>query len=258
VDAVTAVYNDNTQKSFAPFYGIKHNQEQNQFWYLSRRAATPREGVTDHGTELFVSLVDIAFKPSSETQYALDIETLCCNRDLPHQLPFGGDQPYFQFSEFSAPVQKIECLVRPTQTYRNATGKAVYWRLISQLSLNKISLSDPQESSLALKELLRLYNFTDSNETRAIIDSVLSLSTKPIIARDPNGHLSFCQGTEIIVELDPDRLTGSSLFLFASVLEEFFALYCTINSFTKLTILDKGKHRILHTWPPRTGEQTLL
>ena len=38
------------------------------------------------------------------------------------------------------------------------------------------------------------------------------------------------------IRLDEDRFTGGGLFLFVSVLECFLALYCTLNSFTKLIV----------------------
>jgi type VI secretion system protein ImpG len=47
------------------------------------------------------------------------------------------------------------------------------------------------------------------------------------------------------------------VFLFASVLERFLALYSSINSFTRLVASTKGRGE-LRRWPPRAGEKVLL
>jgi type VI secretion system protein ImpG len=66
------------------------------------------------------------------------------------------------------------------------------------------------------------------------------------------------RGVEITVEFDEKRFAGSGVYLFASVLECFLALYCTINSFTRLVAKVRGREGVLRRWPPRTGEQVLL
>jgi type VI secretion system protein ImpG len=258
IDAVTAVENDGTQISYAPFYGIKHDEPNSPFWHTTRRPALPHEGISRNGSDLFISLVDLEFNPLAANNFALDIETTCCNRDLPNQLPFGGNQPYFQFSEFAAPISRIDCLTRPSPTYRLEQGKAIHWRLLSHLNLNKVSLVDTKEGCEALREILRLYNFSDSVETRAIIEGVLSLSAKSIVARDPSGSMNFCQGLEITLEIDEDRFTGNSPFLFASILDLFFALYSNLNSFTQLIVKNKNKQKVLYECSARVGDQTLL
>jgi type VI secretion system protein ImpG len=258
IDAVTAIENDGTQIPYSPFYGIKHDQPQSPFWHATRRSAMPHDGITSEGSDLFISLVDLEFNPLTANDFALDIETTCCNRDLPNQLPFGGNQPYFQFSDFTAPISKIDCLIRPSPTYRLDQGRTIYWRLLSHLNLNKVSLTDTKEGCEALREILRLYNFADSVETRAIIDSVLSLQSKPILARDPSGQMHFCQGIEITLEIDEERFAGNSPFLFSSMLDHFFALYSNLNSFTKLIVKNKSKQKVLYECSARVGEQKLL
>jgi type VI secretion system protein ImpG len=42
------------------------------------------------------------------------------------------------------------------------------------------------------------------------------------------------------------------------VLEHFFALYCSINSFTRTLVRLKGKEGYLKKCPPRSGEKILL
>jgi len=63
----------------------------------------------------------------------------------------------------------------------------------------------------------------------------------------------------VAVELTLDELSyrGVGAYLFASVLERFFAEYATVNSFTRLTLSTKQCGPI-KTWPPRSGETQLV
>ncbi|MNH47814.1 hypothetical protein D3C73_1573100 [compost metagenome] len=46
------------------------------------------------------------------------------------------------------------------------------------------------------------------------------------------------------------------LFLFASVLNEFFALYASLNSYHELVV--KSTQGEVYQWAPRMGQQPLL
>lgn len=87
----------------------------------------------------------------------------------------------------------------------------------------------------------------------------MSVNASPISSPlNIGGHATMCRGLEIEIELDDRQLTGSSSYLFASVLEHFFGLYCSINSFTRLLIKQKSKEGYLKKCPPRAGEKILL
>ncbi len=259
INAVTEVKNNGKQQSYEPFYGISHRQQQKHFWYAARRPAPIKEGESDQGTEMYLSLVDLDMEPSQLQRCVIDVETISSNRDLPSKLPFGGGQPYLQFSEGAASVAKIICLTPPTPTHRASMGRGAQWRLISHLSLNHLSLTNDKDSVAAIREMLRLYDYTDTSDTRLMIEGLLKVTSKRTLVRDPSGGLSgFCQGMDITIELDEHRFSGGSAYLFAAVLERFFALYCSINSFTKLTAMSKGKRKVIHSWPARAGEQQLI
>ena len=133
------------------------------------------------------------------------------------------------------------------------------WRLISHLSLNHLSLTGGDDATKALKEILRLYDFKDSSINRAQIESITQVNTRPISAPlTIDGRATLCRGIEIEIELDNSHLTGSSSYLFATVLEHFFALYCSLNSFTRVLVKLKNREGYLKKCPPRAGEKTLL
>jgi type VI secretion system protein ImpG len=246
---------------FAPFYSVRHAGDSagsSTFWYAQRRKAGYAGGKVDAGTEVYLTLVDLDLSPAAWKEGTLDVETICLNRDMPRWLPFGGGHPRLQFAE-SAGLVKIQCLTRPTPTFRPPLRHGTAWRLISHLALNHLSLLSSPDGADALREILKLYDFRDSEETRSIIQSVLNIQSRRVVGR-VGGEVSagFCRGVEVQVELAEEHFSGSGVFLFASVLDRFFALYSSINSFTRTVARSNQRERAICRWPPRAGERVLL
>jgi type VI secretion system protein ImpG len=258
VDSVVATGPDGTETPFMPFYSVKHAaaaQSQRTFWHPTRRAAGDR----DPGTEVFLSLVDLDFNPSVPADTILSVATTCLNRDLPARLPYGGGHPHLQLVDPSQGVASLHCITPPTPTIRPPMRNRALWRLVSHLSLNHLSISHDDDGAEALREILKLYDFRDSSETRAAIDSILDISSRRGTARAPSAEMgAFCRGLDIEMTFDEQRFTSSGLYLLATVLERFLALYGSINSFTRLTVKLHGRPGILRRWSPRAGDQELL
>ena len=66
------------------------------------------------------------------------------------------------------------------------------------------------------------------------------------------------RGLEVSIDFDEQNFVGSGVFLFASVLERFLALYASMNSFSQLVASTKQREGVLSRWPPRAGEQIVL
>jgi type VI secretion system protein ImpG len=69
---------------------------------------------------------------------------------------------------------------------------------------------------------------------------------------------AIVRGTEVTLELDPEKFSGIGSLLFATVLERFLGLYCSINSFTRLVLKEQRSDTPIKVWPPRIGEVSLL
>jgi type VI secretion system protein ImpG len=261
VDRVVATSPENEQVEFHPFYSVRHAVDARRhraFWHATRERAGLAAGQVDHGTEVYLTFVDLDFLPSAPAKWTLDVETTCLNRDLPRHLPFGGGQPRLQLSA-GAPLQGITLLTPPTPTRRPHLGRGTAWHLISHLSLNHLSLLDSESGADALREILRLYNFSQSAETQAMIEGVLSIGGRRVVGRVGGSVAAgFCRGFEVTVHFDEERFSGSGVYLFAAVLERFFGLYTSINSFSKLVATTNKREEALCRWPPRAGEQVLL
>lgn len=263
INRVIATSPANEEVEYLPFYSFRHGAaaaRQETFWHAVRRKSSVSNRATpDNGTEVFLNLADLDFNPEIAPDWTLDVETLCLNRDLPHRLPFGGGEPRLQMPR-GGPIGTIECLTPPTPTYRPSLKYGVMWRLISHLSLNHLSLVDYEEGADALREILKVYDFAESEETRSMIDGVTSVKSRRSVGRIAGGGISggLCRGVEITVDFDEERFVGSGVYLFACVLERFLGLYCSINSFTRLVATTNKREGVLRRWPPRAGEKVLL
>ncbi len=256
IEKVLATSPENKEVTFQPFYSLRHTEDarhQDTFWYASRRVAGYAGGSEDSGLECYLRLVDLGFRPSVPHDWTVHVDTLCLNRDLPGRLPFGGGQPRLQVVGKS--LVRASCLVKCSPTRRPALRHGTMWRLISHLTLNHVSLVNSSDGANALREILSLYNYSESPETKDIIESILRVQHELVVGRSASG---VCRGLHVQLEFDEDKFAGGGLYLFAALLERFLSLYTTINSFTKLTATSNRRETKIRTWPPRAGEHTLL
>lgn len=249
----------NIIREFSPFYSLKHaygEQMERAFWYASRRQSQRAE---DEGTEIYMSLVDSEFNPFAPAVEVLNVRTTCTNRDLPARLPFGGKDGDFEV-EGTALVSRVRCLTKPTETIRPPQRRALQWRLISHLNLNYLSIVNSENGSPeALQEILHLYNFDDSSVTRKQILGIVGIEAKKAV-RQIGGRIGagFVRGLETTVTFDEEQFVGSGMYLFASVLERFLALYSSLNSFNQMTMRSIQREEDIKSFAPRAGEQVLL
>jgi type VI secretion system protein ImpG len=125
------------------------------------------------------------------------------------------------------------------------------------LSLNYLSIVE--EGKDALQNILRLYNFAESPYAEKQIQGITNLQSARRFARVVSDHgISFARGTRVQMELDEDQFVGGGVYLFASVLEHFFSLYVSMNSFSELIARTVQRKEILRHWQPRAGQRILV
>ena len=109
---------------------------------------------------------------------------------------------------------------------------------------------------------MRLYaehpqNSQTNASIKKIISALTSITSKPIIRRVLTpGPIAFARGLEITIEVREGEFIGNSAFLFGAVLEQFFAKYVSINSFTE-TVLRSERGEIKR-WGSRPGARDVL
>jgi type VI secretion system protein ImpG len=252
--------------AYRPFYSLRHGHEDEQraYWYAARR---PSRRDKDRGTDVFLNLVDLDFNPHLPADSTLIVSTMCLNRDLPGEIRKLGERLGFDL-EAAAPLSRIRCVRSPSPTLRPPMRRGLYWRLLSHLSLNHLSITDPTQGREALQEILKLYDFSDPETNKEektlasqLIEGILSVSSRRVVGRvgsPDDAESGFCRGVEVTIEFDEEKYLGTGTFLFASVLERFLGLYTSINSFTQLVAKTRQGWGALKRWPPRAGEHQLL
>ncbi|MFQ3788490.1 type VI secretion system baseplate subunit TssF [Halomonas sp. A29] len=237
-----------------PFFSPRGQDVQgDSSYWIARRV--PSERRRDHGTEMQLRLIDRELTRVETSSDVLSLKLACSNRDLPQQLSFGHPQGDFTLPREQV-VKAIRCLRKPTVALRPPLGKGVIWRLISHLSLNHLSLVSRGRE--ALLEILALYNYRNTEASRRQINGITAIESAPTMTRIGHPRPAFVRGLGITLELDEQQFTGSGIYLFGMVLDHFFGQYCSVNSFTQLTLRSRQREKEVVTWPPRTGTQPLV
>ena len=239
-----------------PFYSLKHgasSEKNGRYWSLRRDELL---GVKSPGYETEITIVDIDFNPAKPETDTLSIDLSCTNRDIPSSLSYGlagGDL----FLEGGALVKQISFLRKPSPSYRFERGRGAHWRLISHLSLNHLSLG--QKGIESFHETLRLYDLPRSLINEKMLSGVIAIdhqATSKWLTGKPFACLA--RGIEITLTIDEDNFVGSGLHVFANILDQFFALYVNINSFTQLCLKSKKSGEVLLKCQPRSGDSSLV
>ena len=236
-----------------PFFEPRAEQGPgNSFWIARRRPVQNRQ---NDGTNMFIRVVDRDLELIDSSNDTLSLRLTCSNRDMPLMLPFGGARGDFNIPASSV-IKDIRCLRKPTASVRVPLGNGVIWKLISHLSLNHMSLVSKGRE--VLLELLSLYNYRNTSAIRKQINGIVSVASEPVVARIGHPRPNFVRGVGITLTFDESQYTGSGVFLFGMVLDHFFGQYCSINSFTQLTLRTLQREKRVVQWPPRTGDQALV
>ena len=209
------------------------------------------------GEEVFLSLVDPQHAPYAQDLRQLSVQAWVSNRDLPTLLPTAADDGARLLWRLDSPgpVLRVRAQRSPTRPSTRLPVGEIGWQLVNHLSLNHLSLvgESPQAAAASLRTMLALYAPADDAGWRRQAEGVRSLQLRQVVRRLPfSGPLTFGSGIAIELELDELAFQGSSAFLFASVLERFFARHAAINSFTQLSLRTPQRGELMR-WPPRVG-----
>ncbi len=256
IEKVESQLPDGKRRIWSPLFSYNQQErekDQNAFWF-KRREVNPMDD--PKGTEIYLSFYDESFSINQEPNEVVFANSLCTNRDLPRHFAAGETFNY----DGEGSVEKIVLLEKPSP-HRNPKlhGKAV-WQLISNLSLNHLSLTDGEVGLEALKNILFLYAPGDDLQGKRQINSLNKLICKSGVNPIGKGaDRKFCYGIEITLTINESTYIDGQGYLFGSVLNRFFSLYASINSYTQLTLKNSMKEKEdWKKWQPMAGGAELL
>ncbi|MCX2890166.1 MULTISPECIES: type VI secretion system baseplate subunit TssF [unclassified Pseudomonas] len=241
-------------RTFRPFESFAHEIEHLQgrtalYYRYTLQASLCGDGVTPR----------IAFVRADANAYIGELETAsidltCSNRDLPLALSIDDINV---LTEATPPLATYTNICAPTRPCRPVLDGQLQWALISNMSLNYLSLLSVD----ALKAVIRAYDFValhdiqQARTTAKQLDGIREIHTAPLdwlIKGQP------VRGLHTQLKLDQSAfLCEGDLYLFSCVLAHFFALYASINSFHQLEVINTTNNEH-YTWPIQTGKQPLI
>lgn len=224
------------------------------FWHSYRREVVGPTGLQKKQLIAFSYCQD---RVQSETPEIVTVNMQCSNHTLPYLFRYGQDAGDFDTDILIAGL-KIVALTHPSRPVSPPDESSRFWRLISQLSLNR-QLFDGAQGARQLKETLALYSFGNESKSLPLYTLIESVSCQPIKARlvhnDPH---SLTRGIGITVTFEHSALQQPDYYLFCCMLDRFIALYAPVNSFTRLITCSKDNELTRCIWPIRTGRLTWL
>jgi len=256
VDEVAGLVHSESLESrvYEPFYSFRHMETADPLsarYYQTHLRPNVLGGDLRLGTDTYISFIAGGRVGKLPTEETMSLELTCTNRDLPLGLRAGD---ICEPTDTSPPGTSFRNLLKPTPTISPPLGKSLHWRLISHMSLNYVSLTDAEH----FKELLRVYDFQSEHDAQLalahqrMLDGILSVRSR-FGERMIRG--TSVRGSQIEIELHEDHFAGEGdAYLFATILDRFFALYATLNAYTQLTarFTRSGQE---YSFAPRWGEQ---
>ena len=257
----------NSEWRFLPFYNAFHTEDRGHKAYYAVQREPRLMSQVQHrdgprtsyiGTEIYLSVVDANEAPFPAELRQLGVRALVTNRDLPVLMPLGGTKGDLTLTQ-TAPVKLINVIKGPSRPQSALREGSVAWKLINQLSLNHLSLTDTnaEQGAAALRQILRLYAQAGDAGAQRQVDGVRAVQLKQVVRRLPMpGPITFGRGVEVKVEVDDLSFEGASAFLLGCVLERFVARHVSMNGFTQMRLHSIGRGDIL-TGRPRCGTRPI-
>lgn len=178
----------------------------------------------------------------------------CTNRGRAALLRVGdicvptGDSPSFA---------TFRNIIRPTRPLRPALDGSLQWTLISNLSLNYVSLLRRD----ALVQVLRTYDFPALYDKQAEQASRKRLSGIESIETAPVDRLVKgmpVRGLKSVLSLRQSAFScEGELYLFSTVLSHFLALYASVNAFHLLEVHNLD-NKECYRWPVKVGQHSMM
>jgi len=249
VDQVTGfIQGTARERIYEPFELFSPDPDASPTYHIHIRQSPVR---ADYDFFLSVAYPQGSGTPPAET---LSLRLQCTNGRLPEALQVGdicnATSSTPEFIEFRN-------IRPPTATVVPSLGQNLHWKLLSHLCLNYRSLASADN----LKALLELYNFKENRDRKAFmanqkrIAGIQSVCTESI---DRLVERVIMRGREIQLDLRQDHFAGmGDLFLLGSILDRFFGLYASMNTFTQLRVKEvlRGENYLR---PARIGDQPLI
>ncbi|KLU20265.1 hypothetical protein EOS_42365 [Caballeronia mineralivorans PML1(12)] len=246
-----------TETDIRPYHALRHgtsHQNCDLYWLASRSG----QFTTDRSASetLLLSVVSIDGKPTLPGSRKIGIDLTCTNRDIPATLPFGSNDGDL-LNESASLSCPITMLTRPTRQMCLPRERGSLWRLISRMTPHPFALAP---SGLAgLKQTLHQHAGAGFATATRHIDGIVGLDHQVVTRWMPiKPFPTFVRGIEVRLTVDESAFAGTSMALFAGVMDRLFEPYANVNSFVQLVLLSVGSGAEIRRCAPRQGSAAIL
>ncbi|RQM83128.1 type VI secretion system baseplate subunit TssF [Aeromonas dhakensis] len=243
-----------TPRIYQPFESFQHQIERAKQRLALYYRVRVKEAVSGDGFEHSLSFVRGDETTTVELDESISVTLTCTNRPRAARLKVGsvcvptGSSPSFA---------TFRNLIRPTRPLRPALDGSLHWTLISNLSLNYVSLLRRD----ALVQVLRTYDFPALHDkqaeqaSRKRLAGIEEIETKPV---DRLVRGMPVRGLKSVLSIRQSAFgSEGELYLFSTVLAHFFSLYASVNAFHLLEVVNlDNKER--YQWPVQIGQHSLM
>lgn len=241
-------------RSYPPFESFHHQidnaQEQPTLYYRLR----VKNSLFRKGFEHYLSFVrSDESKITLSDEYVSAVMT-CTNRELPLVLRVGEIN---QLGDGSPSYATFRNITRPSVPLYPVIDGSLHWSLLSNMSLNYMSLLDKD----ALKQILHTYDFPSIHNRQSARASQKRLNAIQRIETHPIDRLFRglpVRGLQTTLWLEQSAFSSEGeLYLFSTVLAHFFSLYASVNAFHLLKVINLDNQEC-YEWPVQTGQHALM
>ncbi|PJG57726.1 type VI secretion system baseplate subunit TssF [Aeromonas cavernicola] len=239
---------------YHPFESFQHQIERAKQRLALYYRIRVKESVRGHGFEHYLSFVRGDETSTVDLDESISVSLTCTNRSLAARLKVGhiciptGNSPSFA---------TFRNLIKPTQPLRPVLDGSLHWTLISNLSLNYVTLL----SRDALVQVLRTYDFPALHDkqaeqaSRKRLAGIESIETAPV---DRLVRGMPVRGLKSILSIRQSAFgSEGELYLFSTVLAHFFSLYASVNAFHLLEVVNLDNQE-RYQWPAQIGQHSLM
>ena len=236
-------------RQYVPFESFEHDPS---FDVPTRRphySVRQRPSLVHDGLDTYLSFGT----HRADVQETLSIELVCTNQNLARKLKLGDIN---QACERTPECLSFRNITPVTACFAPPLNRDFLWKLISNMSLNYLSLADVNALKVILQtyDLPRYYDQHAEKISKRLLGGLKSIKHQHV---DRLHRGLPVRGLRTELTIDPQGYIGEGdLFVFASVLNEFFALYASLNSYHELRVISTQGE--VYQWLPRMGLQPLL
>jgi len=207
--------------------------------------------------EVYLSIINKGM-PSSDSLNYCYVTAECIDRNIPLKLYRNGHKN-FVLLDNSIPVSNILPISRFTGVSPIGNYDNKKWLLLAHLSRHYLNITDNEGSLNLVREVLSMYRDFDQTRHKLIAESITAVKLAAKTERLTVGkYNNFCKGILIQISVNDSIIPSGLPYLLAIILEYFFSMYCSINSFIQLEVYSSNDESLLYQGMPRNGVKCLI